>query len=239
MGRWFYEHIISIIHRIKLPTYNFLTNWSLAVETIRMTQKFYTLIFFFITSLLAFAIVYFSGILFEKFENRYGFLLYLHHEEAHFQSEHFFLDFFEIFETPIAKANNQTLFYILLICLKFCYPCSLFYIKHSCIVTCILKQTTYGWSVPSVLVVTVIVIWISISLTQEERWGHDWCQKHLSSSLPSVIWSNLFSGILVKAAAPFLYRHAHTEHAHIIMCKKRSVTTPHCVLGASLWLSLW
>lgn len=74
-------------------------------------------------------------------------------------------------------------------------------------------------------------LWISISLAQEGRWGHDWCQKRLSSSLPSVSWSDLLSGILVKATAPFVARYAHTEHAHIILWKKRSVTALHCVLG--------
>lgn len=118
-----------------------MTNWSLAVETIRMTHKFYTLIFFFITSLLAFAIVYFSGILFEKFENRYGFLLYLHHEEAHFQSEHFFLIFLKYLRLQLPKQIIKHFS-------TYCLSASNFVILAPCSISNIPILSTVSWNRP-------------------------------------------------------------------------------------------
>jgi vomeronasal 2 receptor len=47
-------------------------------------------------------------------------------------------------DTPIVKANNETLSYVLPISLIFCFMCSLLYIGHPTIVICILQQTTFA-----------------------------------------------------------------------------------------------
>ena len=52
--------------------------------------------------------------------------------------------FLKHWETPIVKANNQTLSYVLLISLIFCFIYSLLYIGHPTTVICILQQTTFA-----------------------------------------------------------------------------------------------
>ncbi|XP_012888975.1 PREDICTED: vomeronasal type-2 receptor 116-like [Dipodomys ordii] len=139
--------------------------------------------------------------------------------------------------TPIVKANNRALSYILLISLIFCFLCSLLFIGRPDTVTCILQQVTFGVvftvAVSTVLAktVTVVLAFKATSPGRRMRWL-------LVSGAPNFIipFCTLIQmtlcGIWLGTSPPFIDTDAHSEHGHIIiLCNKGSLTAFYCVLG--------
>ncbi|XP_048223612.1 vomeronasal type-2 receptor 116-like, partial [Perognathus longimembris pacificus] len=138
--------------------------------------------------------------------------------------------------TPIVKANNQALSYILLISLIFCFLCSLLFIGRPNSVTCILQQTTFGVTftiaVSAVLAktVTVVMVFKFTSPGRTMRWL-------LVSRAPNIIIpictliQVILCAIWLGTSPPFIDTDAHSEHGLIIiLCNKGSVTAFYCVL---------
>ncbi|OBS57016.1 hypothetical protein A6R68_11859, partial [Neotoma lepida] len=75
-------------------------------------------------------------------------------------------------DTPIVKANNRTLSYILLTTLTVCFLCPLLFIGHPNTTTCILQQITFGgaftMALATVLAKTITVI-IAFKVTFPRR----------------------------------------------------------------------
>ncbi|XP_042554657.1 vomeronasal type-2 receptor 116-like [Dipodomys spectabilis] len=139
--------------------------------------------------------------------------------------------------TPIVKANNRALSYILLISLNCCFLCSLLFIGHPNTATCVLQQTTFGVvftvAVSTVLAKTVTVV-LAFSVTSSGRRVR-WL---LVSGMPNFIIPSctliqlILSGIWLGTSPPFVDTDAHSEHGHIIiLCNKGSATAFYCVLG--------
>ena len=65
-------------------------------------------------------------------------------------------------DTPIVRANNRNLSYLLLVSLMLCFFCSLIFISQPSTVTCVLRQMIFGVvfsvAVSAVLAKTFIVI---------------------------------------------------------------------------------
>ncbi|XP_048191049.1 vomeronasal type-2 receptor 116-like [Perognathus longimembris pacificus] len=139
--------------------------------------------------------------------------------------------------TPIVKANNQALSYILLISLIFCFLCSLLFIGRPNSVTCILQQTTFGVAftaaVSAILAKTVTVV-LAFKVTSPGR-RMRWL---LVSRAPNfiipicILIQVILCGIWLGTSPPFIDTDTYSEHGHVILlCNKASLTAFYCVLG--------
>ncbi|XP_034373868.1 vomeronasal type-2 receptor 116-like [Arvicanthis niloticus] len=140
-------------------------------------------------------------------------------------------------DTPIVKANNETLSYVLLISLIFCFLCSLLYIGHLSMASCILQQTTFAIvftvAASTVLAKTITVV-LAFKITvpgRRLRWL-------LLSGAPNYIIpictmiQMILCGIWLGTSPPFVDADLHMVYGHIIIvCNKGSVTVFYCVLG--------
>ncbi|XP_028716947.1 vomeronasal type-2 receptor 116-like [Peromyscus leucopus] len=147
-------------------------------------------------------------------------------------------------DTPIVKANNRVLTYVLLISLIFCFLCPLLYIGHPHVATCILQQTTFSViftvAASSVLAKTITVV-LAFKVTVPDR-RMRW---FLASGAPNFIipictvFQLIICGIWMGTSPPFVDEDVHAEHGHIlIVCNKGSVIAFYCVLGYLGSLSL-
>ncbi|XP_069059173.1 extracellular calcium-sensing receptor-like [Pleurodeles waltl] len=96
--------------------------------------------------------------------------------------------------TPIVKANNRGLSYLLLVALLLCFLCSFIFIGSPKKLTCMLQQTVFGviftLSVSAVLAKTIVVV-IAFRATNPNSSARKW----LGSKTPSYI---IFSGSIVQ-----------------------------------------
>ncbi|XP_048196836.1 vomeronasal type-2 receptor 116-like [Perognathus longimembris pacificus] len=140
-------------------------------------------------------------------------------------------------DTPIVKANNQTLSYILLISLTCCFLCSLLFLGRPHTATCILQQTTFAVvftvAVSTVLAKTMTVV-LAFTVTAPGRRT----RQLLVSRAPNLIIpictliQVTLCGIWLGTSPPFVDTDAHSEYGHIIiLCNMGSIIAFYCVLG--------
>ncbi|XP_069858144.1 vomeronasal type-2 receptor 116-like [Dipodomys merriami] len=140
-------------------------------------------------------------------------------------------------DTPIVKANNRALSYILLISLTCCFLCSLLFLGRPNTATCILQHTTFAvvftMAVSTILAKTITVV-LAFTLTAPGRSTRLWLVSRAPNliipicTLIQVTLCALWLGI----SPPFVDTDAHSEHGHIIiLCNMGSLTAFYCVLG--------
>nr|XP_015845469.2 vomeronasal type-2 receptor 116-like [Peromyscus maniculatus bairdii] len=145
--------------------------------------------------------------------------------------------FVKYYHTPIVKANNQVLTYILLITLIFCFLCPLLFIGHPNTATCILQQSSFG-VLFTVALSTVLAKTITVVLAFKITFPGRLIRWIMISRAPNFIIpvctfiQLVFCGIWLSTSPPYVDSDAYTERGHIIIiCNKGSTIAFHSVLA--------
>ncbi|XP_060232559.1 vomeronasal type-2 receptor 116-like, partial [Meriones unguiculatus] len=140
-------------------------------------------------------------------------------------------------ESPIVKANNRTLSYILLISILLCFLCSFFFIGRPNTASCILQQMTFALvftlALSTVLAKTLTVILAFRVMKPGRTMRRLFVSGVYNAVLPiCVLIQLILSGVWLGTSPPYIDTDVHSEHYHvIILCNKGSVTAFYCVLA--------
>ncbi|XP_043932110.1 vomeronasal type-2 receptor 26-like [Protopterus annectens] len=140
-------------------------------------------------------------------------------------------------ETPIVKANNREVSYLLLVSLCLCFLSSLIFIGEPQKMSCLLRQTGFGIifsiCVSSILAKTIIVV-IAFKATVPNSKLRKWVG--MRTPVTIILFCSLIQVIIctvwIANTPSFPERNTNSEDGKIIhQCNEGSVTIFYCMLG--------
>ncbi|XP_078526620.1 vomeronasal type-2 receptor 26-like [Lissotriton helveticus] len=139
--------------------------------------------------------------------------------------------------TPIVKASNCYLSYLLLLSLTMCFLCSLAFIGYPTSEKCLLRQAAFGITfalcVSCILAKTIMVV-IAFAATKPNSDLRRWIGPQLSYTIIffSTLIQILICGIWLVVAPPFSVYNTHTHPGIItVECHEGSAIAFWCMLG--------
>ncbi|XP_069465133.1 extracellular calcium-sensing receptor-like [Ambystoma mexicanum] len=140
-------------------------------------------------------------------------------------------------KTPIVKANNQSLSFLLLISLALCFLCSLVFIGYPTPETCLFRQAAFGitfaFCVSCILAKTMMVV-IAFNATKPNSDFRRWVGPRLSYISISICTSIqvLLCASWLSLSRPFSEYNLHSQPGKIIVeCNEGSPIAFWCMLG--------
>ncbi|XP_073485342.1 vomeronasal type-2 receptor 26-like [Aquarana catesbeiana] len=146
-------------------------------------------------------------------------------------------------DTAIVKANNQSLSFVLLVCILLSFVCVFLFLGQPLDITCILRVTTFGTifsTAVSSLLAKTIMVYIAFTATKPGSYWRKWIGVTLPNSAAMLLSSvqGIICLVWLSVSHPFQEMDTHSyQDKIVIQCNEGSVMGFYSVLGYMGFLS--